>query len=162
MTKALAFLAAQGVPIETRSYAYVSADNIGQRAAQAIGVSAVALYKTLVFAIEERPVVVLIDSAHRVSTQKLARVAGATAAHECSARDAERHTGYQIGGISPFATKRQMDVYIDAAVTKLDRVFVNAGQRGLILGIERRRLLDVLSTAVVADLCIPRESEDSI
>lgn len=162
MTRAMLFIRSRGVLAETRAYNYTAGPEIGKLAAKAIGVAEGELYKTLVFAVDAVPVLVLIDSAHRVSIRKLARASGASEAGECSPRDAERYTGYEIGGISPFATRRRLDVYVDAAIAGQRRVFVNGGRRGLLVAMDPKKLISLLDKPVIADLRVAQASDQVV
>jgi Cys-tRNA(Pro)/Cys-tRNA(Cys) deacylase len=151
MTRAVAYLQDRGVSFEIARYEYQSSRSIGLDAAKAIGVDPGSLYKTLVFYLDQQPALVLIDAAHRVSIRQLGRVARADVT-ECAPAEAERFTGYKVGGISPFATRRRMKTYVDDAIASREQVYVNAGARGVLVVIKRQALIESLVEPSVAKI----------
>ncbi len=116
----------------TVSYDYdPNADRIGLQAAEAIGEEPQRVLKTLMAELDGRPVCVVVPSDHEVSMKKLATALGGKSAHMMKPADAERITGYHVGGISPLGQKKLVPTAIE--ITALDEpyIFVNGGQRGL-------------------------------
>jgi len=151
-TRAIQVLRAQQIEFTPRCYRYIGERNVAQEAAASLGVPDSEVFKTLVFGGGPSPVLVLIDAAHRVGQHKLSTVIGSSyRVSECSACVAERYTGYKVGGISPFGTRRSMPVYLDSAVTAIERVYVNGGSRGFMLLIRVADLIKVLKP-IIADL----------
>ncbi|MBR1224151.1 MULTISPECIES: Cys-tRNA(Pro) deacylase [unclassified Bradyrhizobium] len=128
-TKALEKL---GVKFVLHSYVYdSSADSIGLQAAEALGVEPCRMLKTLMAEVDGKPVCVVVRSDGEVSMKKLASAFGGKAAKMMRPADAERLTGYHVGGISPFGQKKRVPVAIEAAALGHATVFLNGGQRGL-------------------------------
>ncbi|CAN7453328.1 Cys-tRNA(Pro) deacylase [Bradyrhizobium sp. LjRoot220] len=128
-TKALEKL---GVKFTLHSYAYDSgAESIGLQAAEALGVEPYRMLKTLMAEVDGKPVCVVVPSDAEVSMKKLAIAFGGKAAKMMRPAEAERLTGYHVGGISPFGQKKRVPVAIEAAALGHATVFLNGGQRGL-------------------------------
>jgi Cys-tRNA(Pro)/Cys-tRNA(Cys) deacylase len=128
-TKALEKL---GVKFALHTYVYdSSADSIGLQAAEALGVEPFRMLKTLMAEVEGRPVCVVVPSDGEVSMKKLAGAFGGKAAKMMRPADAERLTGYHVGGISPFGQKKRVPVAIEQAALGHATVYLNGGQRGL-------------------------------
>jgi Cys-tRNA(Pro) deacylase len=103
-------------------------------AAEGLGVGLHDIVKTLVMQKEDgEPIIVLQHGDKEVSLKDLARQIGAKNVAACEIKDAQRHTGYLVGGISPFVTKRQMPVYAEESILQLPKFYINGGQRGFIL-----------------------------
>ena len=131
-TRATAALAKLGVTFAIHSYDYdPDASRIGLQAAEALGVEPHRVLKTLMAEVDGRPVCVVVPSDREVSMKKLATAFRGKAANMMRPADAERLTGYHVGGISPFAQKKRVPVAIDAAALSEARVYLNGGQRGL-------------------------------
>lgn len=151
-TRAIQLLRSNGIEFTPHHYRYLSDGNVAKDAAAALNVSESEIYKTLVFWRETGPLLVLIDAAHRVGQHKLSNVLGERGrVCECSVRDAERYTGYKVGGISPFGTRRSMPAYLDSAALEMKRVYVNGGSHGFMLSIGVCDLIKLLKP-VIADL----------
>jgi Cys-tRNA(Pro)/Cys-tRNA(Cys) deacylase len=103
----------------------------GEAVAEAVGVAADRLFKTLVAEVDERPVVAIVPVDGRMSTKALARAAGGKRARLVDPSDAERLTGYVTGGISPFGQRRRLPVFVDGSIQTHETVLVSAGRRGL-------------------------------
>jgi Cys-tRNA(Pro) deacylase len=86
----------------------------------------------------------------QVSTKNLARAIGTKSVEPCSPDAAERASGYQVGGTSPFATRKAMPVYVEATILELERIFINGGRRGYLVGIAPRVLIELLAATPVA------------
>jgi Cys-tRNA(Pro) deacylase len=112
--------------------------------------------KTLVMQDDRgRPLVVLMHGDHEVSTKALARRLGVKSIEPCEPAVADRHSGYQVGGTSPFGTRRAMPVYMQASIAELPVLYVNGGKRGFLVAMAPSELVRVLSPTPV-DVAIPR------
>ncbi len=118
--------------------------------AAALGVDEHAVVKTLVMESETRaPLIVLMHGDCTVSTKNLARQIGAKRVEPCDPAVAQRHSGYQVGGTSPFATRKPMPVYVEKSVLELERIYINGGRRGLLVSINPSELVRLLKAAPV-------------
>lgn len=152
VTRAIHFLRSQGVSYEPAMYRYEGRGDVARTAAAAVGASEEETYKTLVFRCGEEPVLVLMDAAGTVSLSKLAGAAGSKVkAAPCAVKDAERYTGYQVGGISPFGVRREMRVFADEGILLQERVWLNGGSHGFMVKVGVEDAVRVLG-AVVGDL----------
>jgi Cys-tRNA(Pro) deacylase len=107
--------------------------------------------KTLVMETGQgEPLIVLMHGDRKVSTKELARVAGTKRISPCKPEVAQRHSGYLVGGTSPFGTRKAMPVYLERSVLDLPRIFINGGRRGYLLGMPPSELVRVLSPTLVA------------
>jgi Cys-tRNA(Pro)/Cys-tRNA(Cys) deacylase len=151
-TPATQVLERAGVPFTLHEYQYdPSAENIGLHAARSLGVLPIRLLKTLMAKADDTIVCVLMPSNRDVNFKKLAAAANAKGAAMLPPADAERLTGYHIGGISPFGQKRPSPVYLEKTVLAFPSVFVNGGQRGLQIELATKDLARVLK-AVAAEM----------
>jgi Cys-tRNA(Pro)/Cys-tRNA(Cys) deacylase len=131
-TRATQALARAGIAFETLTYDYdPDAERIGLQAAEAIGEPPRRVLKTLMAEVDGRAVCVVVPSDHEVSMKKLAQAFGGKSAVMMRPTDAERITGYHVGGISPFGQKKRVPTAVEAAAMAEPYVFVNGGQRGL-------------------------------
>ena len=106
--------------------------------------------KTLVMEDEKKaPLLILMHGDKEVSTKELARIIGAKSITPCSSEAAFRHTGYMVGGISPFGTKKQLPVYVEETIPSLPQIFINAGRRGLLCEMSPKDLVRVLNPIAV-------------
>ncbi len=136
-TRATLALNKAGVNFTLHSYDYdPDAEYIGLQAAEGIGVEPRRVLKTLMAEVDGKPVCVIVPSDREVSMKKLATAFNGKTAKMMRAADAERLTGYHIGGISPFAQKRRVPMAIDEAAMTESSVFLNGGQRGLQIQLE--------------------------
>ncbi len=158
-TPATAVLRAQGVAFTEHPYDYV--DRGGARhSAAVLGWDLHAVVKTLVMQDERaRPLVVLMHGDCKVSTKNLARQIGVKAVEPCAPDVAQRHSGYQVGGTSPFGTRREMPVYIEAGILTLPRILINGGRRGFLVGIDPQVCRTVLQ-AVPVECALAESSTD--
>ncbi len=108
-----------------------TADRIGLQAAQAMGVAPSEVLKTLIVHADGKPACVVLASDREVSMKRLAQALGAKACEMAPVAEAERITGYKVGGVSPFGQKRRLPTVIDAEAAALPQAFMNGGQRGL-------------------------------
>jgi Cys-tRNA(Pro) deacylase len=148
-TPATAFLRKHGVAFTEHVFEYE--DHGGTRvAARELGVDEHAMVKTLIMEDERRaPLIVLMHGDRSVSTKNLARQAGAKRIEPCRPDVAQRHSGYQVGGTSPFATRKAMPIYLEKTVLDLPKIYVNGGRRGYLLGIAPSELARVLKPVLV-------------
>jgi Cys-tRNA(Pro) deacylase len=113
--------------------------------ARELGVDEHCVIKTLVMEDERKnPLVVLMHGDMQVSTKELARVIGVKQVSPCSADTAQRHSGYLVGGTSPFGMRRQMTVYMEAGIAGLERIYINGGKRGYLVSMAPGELIRVL------------------
>lgn len=132
VTRATKALEQAGIAFELRTYDYdPAATSIGRAAAEALGVDPAQVFKTLMVMADGKPACAIAPSDGEVSLKRVAAALGAKSAAMMRGPDAERLTGYKIGGISPFGQMRRVPVVIDETVLLWDAVFLNGGQRGL-------------------------------
>jgi Cys-tRNA(Pro) deacylase len=106
--------------------------------------------KTLVMQDEAaRPLIVLMHGDCKVSTKNLARAIGCKSVEPCKPEVAQRHSGYLVGGTSPFGTRKAMPVYVEESILGLDKIYINGGRRGYLVGIVPGVLVDVLGAKPV-------------
>jgi Cys-tRNA(Pro) deacylase len=135
-TPATMWLRRHGVAFTEHPYDYVEHGGTAESAHQ-LGVDEHAVVKTLVMQDDKaRPLLVLMHGDASVSTKKLARALGVKSVEPCSVETAQRHSGYLVGGTSPFATKKALPVCVEASVLELPRIWINGGRRGFLVGIE--------------------------
>ena len=157
-TPATQFLRRAGVDFSEHVYDYVEHGGTAESARQ-LGVDEHAVVKTLVMQDDAaRPLVVLMHGDQKVSTKNLARAIGAKSVEPCEPEVAERHSGYQVGGTSPFATRKAMPVYVEATILELDRLFINGGRRGYLVGIAPSVLIRAVAARPVRCANHPAES----
>lgn len=151
-TPATAMLDKAGVDYRLHAYDYdPDADSIGLAAAAALGVEPRVMLKTLIVLLDGKPVCAVLPSDREVSMKKLAAALGGKRAQMCKPADAERVTGYHVGGVSPFGQKKLLPTVLDAAALGHPAVFVNGGQRGLQAELAPTQLQRVLG-AKAADI----------
>jgi Cys-tRNA(Pro) deacylase len=149
-TPATAWLRARGVAFTEHPYDYVEHGGTAESARQ-LGVDEHAVVKTLVMQDEKaEPLVVLMHGDRQVSTKNLARAIGAKSVEPCKPEVAQRHSGYQVGGTSPFGLRKPMPVYVEATVLALPRIHINGGRRGFLVSIEPSVLSDPLGARPVS------------
>ncbi len=148
-TPATRLLKARAIPYTEHLYRYE--DKGGTRvSARELGVDEHAVIKTLVMEDEAgRPLIVLMHGDRSVSTKALARQIGAKAVQPCKPEVADRHSGYQVGGTSPFGTKKAMPVYVERSILDLPRIWINGGARGFLVGLDPQVLAELLEPALV-------------
>lgn len=153
-TAAIRVLREQGVVFSAHEYAYVEQGGTAASSA-ALGLDEHAVVKTLIFETDTRdPLIVLMHGDRQVSAKGLARAIGARSVRPCNPQVAEKHSGYQVGGTSPFGTRRSMPVYLERSVLELERIWINGGRRGLLVGLASSELQRVLSPTLV-DVGLP-------
>ena len=118
--------------------------------ARELGVDEHHVVKTLVMQDEAaKPLIVLMHGDCKVSTKNLARAIGCKSVEPCKPEVAQRHSGYQVGGTSPFGTRKAMPVYVEQSILALETIYINGGRRGYLVGIAPQVLLDVLGARPV-------------
>ncbi|PZX30530.1 conserved hypothetical protein; putative nucleotide/oligonucleotide binding protein [Cupriavidus phytorum] len=153
-TPATQFLRKQGVAFGEHPYDYVEHGGTGESARQ-LGVPEHDVIKTLVMEDERaQPLVVLMHGDCSVSTKNLARQTGRKSVQPCKPEVAQRHSGYLVGGTSPFGTKKRMPVYVEATVLELARIYINGGRRGYLVSLDPR-LLPALLDAQPVQCALP-------
>lgn len=153
-TRATQALAKAGIAFTVHTYDYdPDADRIGLAAAEALGEDPRRVLKTLMAKVDGKPVCVVLPSDREVAMKKLAAAAGGKSAEMMKPADAERLTGYKVGGISPFGQMKRVPVFLEKATLAEPLVYINAGQRGLQVRLAPRdavRVLGAEAAAVVA------------
>ena len=145
-TPATQMLRQAGVAFTEHPYDYVEHGGTAESARQ-LGVAEHAVIKTLVMQDDKaQPLIVLMHGDKLVSTKNLARAIGVKSVEPCKPDVAQRHSGYQIGGTSPFGLRKAMPVYVEASVLLLPRICINGGRRGFLVGLDP----GVLTTAIGA------------
>ncbi|TNF63541.1 MAG: aminoacyl-tRNA deacylase [Burkholderiales bacterium] len=135
-TPATAWLRANSVVFTEHPYDYLEHGGAGHSAA-VLGLDPHAVVKTLIMQDEAaRPLAILMHGDRTVSTKNLARQIGAKSVEPCRPEVANRHSGYLVGGTSPFGLKRAMPVYVEESVLALPRIWINGGRRGFLVGID--------------------------
>lgn len=139
-TNATRLLKAKGIAFTEHLYRYE--DHGGTRvSARELGVDEHTVVKTLVFEDDRgQPLIILMHGDREVSAKELARQAGARSVQPCRPEVADRHSGYQVGGTSPFGTRKAMPVYVEAAILELPRIWINGGSRGFLVGMDPQDL----------------------
>ncbi|MDH2350215.1 Cys-tRNA(Pro) deacylase [Bradyrhizobium sp. SSUT18] len=152
VTPATRVLAAAGVAFTVHAYEYdPDAESIGLQAASALGEDPARVLKTLMALVDGKPVCVIVPSDQEVSMKKLAAVANGKSAQMMKPPEAERVTGYKVGGISPFGQRKVVRTVIEQSALVHDYVYVNGGQRGLQVRLSPGDVRDVLK-AIAAEL----------
>ena len=149
-TPATAFLAQHGVSYTEHFYEYVEHGGTPV-SSSALGVPEHHVVKTLVMETDRGdPLIVLMHGDRKVSTKELARIAGVKRIFPCKPEVAQRHSGYLVGGTTPFATRKPMPVYLERSVLDLPKIYINGGRRGYLLGMQPAVLQQLLSPILVA------------
>lgn len=149
-TPATAFLKKNKVAFTEHPYPYEERGGTRVSAAK-LGVDEHVVIKTLVMEDEaKRPLIVLMHGDREVSTKNLARQADRKRVEPCKPDVAERHSGYQVGGTSPFGTKKSMPVFVEASILEAGRIYINGGRRGYLVAIDPRELVRVLGATPVS------------
>ena len=149
ITPAVRLLREKGVAFEPHLYDYVERGGT-RRSAEELGVDEHAVVKTLVMETDaKKPLLVLMHGDREVSTKQLARTLGVKAVHPCDFAQAQKHTGYLVGGTSPFGTRARLPVYAERTIFDLPVIYINGGKRGFLVEIEPQVLRDVLKVEEV-------------
>ena len=148
-TRATQFLRGRGVGFTEHVYDYVEHGGTAESARQ-LGLPEHEVVKTLVMQDERaQPLVVLMHGDRSVGLKNLARQIGRKKVEPCAPETAQRHSGYQVGGTSPFGTRKEMPVFVEASVLALPRIYINGGQRGYLVGIDPACLTGLLGAQPV-------------
>ena len=148
-TPATAWLKAHGVAYAEHPYEYLEHGG-AQHSAQVLGLDPFTVVKTLIMQDETaQPLVILMHGNRTVSTKNLARQVGLKSVQPCQPDVAQRHSGYLVGGTSPFGLKREMPVWVESSIVGLPRICINGGRRGFLVGIDPAVLLDPLGARPV-------------
>jgi Cys-tRNA(Pro) deacylase len=148
-TPATQMLRAAGVAFSEHPYDYVDHGGTTESARQ-LGVDEHAVVKTLVMQDDKaQPLIVLMHGDRQVSTKNLAREIGVKGVEPCKPEVAQRHSGYLVGGTSPFGTRKPLPVWVEAGVLELPRIYINGGRRGYLVGISPAALTAVLGARAV-------------
>jgi Cys-tRNA(Pro) deacylase len=148
-TPATQLLRKKAVSFDEHPYEYVEHGGTAESARQ-LGVEEHSVIKTLVMEDENaRPLIILMHGDRSVSTKNLARQIGRKRVDPCKPDVAERHTGFQVGGTSPFGTRKPLPVYVERSVLALPRIYLNGGRRGYLVSIDPSALVSVLGASPV-------------
>jgi Cys-tRNA(Pro) deacylase len=144
-TPATRWLQTQGTPLNGHLYPYQDHGGTAH-SAQCLGVDEHCIVKTLIMENERRhPLIVLMHGDRQVSTKELARLLGVKTIAPCDPAVAQKHSGYQVGGTSPFGVRKLMPVYMEASILDLPLIYLNGGKRGFLISLtpfEAQRLLN--------------------
>ncbi|MEX0957900.1 MAG: Cys-tRNA(Pro) deacylase [Burkholderiales bacterium] len=149
VTTAVRELRAHGVAFTNHLYTYEEHGGTAVSARE-LGVPEHAVVKTLVLEDQDRnPLIVLMHGDMKVSTRELARIIGVKSIAPSTPETANRHTGYVIGGTSPFGTRRKLSVYMESSILDLERIYINGGKRGYLVGMAPQDVVRVLAPTLV-------------
>ena len=148
-TPATAFLKAHGVAFTEHPYEYLERGG-AQHSARVLGFDPFSVVKTLVMQDDKaRPLIVLMHGNRTVSTKNLARQIGAKSVEPCKPEVANRHSGYLVGGTSPFGLRKAMPVYIEESILALPGILINGGRRGYLVGVASSVCVELLRAKAV-------------
>ena len=148
-TPATQLLRANKIAFTEHPYEYMEHGG-AQRGAEMLGLDPFTVIKTLVMQDQDaKPLIVLMHGNRTVSTKNLARQIGAKSVEPCKPEVAQRHSGYMVGGTSPFGTRREMPVYIESTILALPRIVLNGGRRGYLVGIDPQVCVALLGAVSV-------------
>jgi Cys-tRNA(Pro) deacylase len=148
-TPATVFLKANRVAFTEHEYEYVEHGGT-EVSAGSLGVSEHEVVKTLVMQDEAaKPLIVLMHGDRKVSTKNLARQAGMKRIEPCKPEAAQRHSGYQVGGTSPFGTRKKLPVYMERSILELPAIYINGGRRGFLLKLSPQEIARTLAPQLV-------------
>ena len=148
-TPATKFLHSHRIAHSNHLYNYE--ENGGTRiSARELNVDEHAVVKTLVMEDEtKKPLIVLMHGDRKVSTKELARQIGVKHLETCAPETAQRHTGYMVGGTSPFGTKKSLPIYVEKSIVNLPLIYINGGRRGYLVGVHPHDLMQALKPTLV-------------
>jgi Cys-tRNA(Pro) deacylase len=148
-TPAVHFLKQHNIPFTEHEYRYQERGGTAVSSRE-LGVDEHSVIKTLVMEDERKqPLIVLMHGDREVSTKNLARQIGAKTVTPCAPEVAQKHTGYLVGGTSPFGTRKSMPVYLERSIAAIDRIYINGGARGFLVSMAPADLIRVLSPGLV-------------
>lgn len=149
VTAAVRVLRAAGVSFTDHLYAYEERGGTAVSARE-LRVDEHCVVKTLVMEDERKnPFMVLMHGDRQVSTKELARILGVKSVAPCSSETAHRHTGYVVGGTSPFGTRKSVPVYMERSIFSLPRIYINGGKRGYLVGVDPKEVARILKPVLV-------------
>lgn len=149
VTPAMRVLKEQHVDFGEHPYKYVDRGGTAVSARE-LGIDEHITVKTLVMEDEaQKPLIILMHGDREVSTKELARQMAVKKISPCAADDAHRHTGYLVGGTSPFGTRKKLPVYVEETILDLPKIYINGGRRGFLVSIDPKELLRVLKPRIV-------------
>jgi Cys-tRNA(Pro) deacylase len=149
VTAAIRALRDNGVAFTEHTYKYVDRGGTAESSRQ-LGLDEHSLVKTLIMEDElKKPFIVLMHGDREVSTKELARIMGVKRVTPCTPETAQKHSGYMVGGTSPFGTKKAMPIYMEETVCDLPKIYINGGKRGFLVGINAKELMRVLNPILV-------------
>ncbi|MCX5806083.1 MAG: Cys-tRNA(Pro) deacylase [Proteobacteria bacterium] len=149
VTTAIRVLRDNGVAFTEHTYKYVDRGGTAESSKQ-LGLNEQSLVKTLIMEDElKKPLIVLMHGDREVSTKELARIIGVKRIIPCTPDTAQKHSGYMVGGTSPFGVRKLMPVYIEETIMDLPKIYINGGKRGYLVGIDPKDLMRVLSPILV-------------
>src|SRR5580765_2702041 len=148
-TPATAFLKAHGIVFTEHAYEYVEHGGTAVSAGS-LGVPEHEVVKTLVMQDERAlPLIVLMHGDRKVSTKNLARQAGRKSIEPCRPDVAQRHSGYQVGGTSPFGTRKAMPIFLERSILELPEIYINGGRRGFLVKLKTEDLSRILAPTLI-------------
>jgi Cys-tRNA(Pro) deacylase len=148
-TPAIHFLRERKIPFTEHEYRYEERGGTAVSARE-LGVDEHIVIKTLVMEDDQKqPLIVLMHGDKEVSTKNLARQIGRKSVTPCAPDVAQRHTGYLVGGTSPFGTRKRMPVFLERSIADLDQIYINGGARGFLVSLAPSDLIRVLSPTLV-------------
>ena len=154
-TPATAWLREHGVAFSEHVYDYVEHGGTAESSRQ-LGVDEHSVVKTLVMQDEDaKPLLILMHGDREVSLKNLARQIGAKRVEPSKPEVAERHTGYRVGGTSPFGTRKALEIFVERSVLSLPLIYINGGRRGYLVGIDPSVLVDLLKARPVDCAALP-------
>jgi Cys-tRNA(Pro) deacylase len=149
VTPAVRLLRQAKVEFTDHLYAYEEKGGTATSARE-LGVDEHCVVKTLIMEDDRRqPLIVLMHGDRQVSTKELARLIGARSVTPCAPAVADKHSGYQVGGTSPFATRKAMPVYLEETILELPRIYLNGGKRGYLVGLDPKDVVQLLRPTLV-------------
>jgi Cys-tRNA(Pro) deacylase len=149
MTQAVRVLRENKISFEPHLYAYEERGGT-RRSAEELNVNEYSVIKTLVMETDSRdPLIVLMHGDREVSTKELARVLGVKSVSPCDPAVAQKHTGYMVGGTSPFGTRKALPVYAEKTMFDLPKIYINGGKRGFLVSLDPSDLRRVLTISEV-------------
>jgi Cys-tRNA(Pro) deacylase len=149
VTPAVRLLRQEQVAFTAHPYAYEEKGGTATSARE-LGVDEHAVIKTLIMEDDgKNPLIVLMHGDGQVSTKELARVIGARSVTPCAPAVADKHSGYQVGGTSPFGTRKAMPVYLEETILELPKIYINGGKRGFLVGLDPQAVVRLLKPTMV-------------
>jgi Cys-tRNA(Pro) deacylase len=149
VTPAVRLLRQEQVAFTAHPYAYEEKGGTATSARE-LGVDEHAVIKTLIMEDDgKNPLIVLMHGDCQVSTKELARVIGARSVTPCAPAVADKHSGYQVGGTSPFGTRKAMPVYLEETILELPKIYINGGKRGFLVGLDPQAVVRLLKPTMV-------------